>query len=105
MQEITPTELKAQLDAGETPLLIDVREPWEVEIGQIAGSRNIPLQQLPNQVDKLERNARIVTICHHGMRSLQAAQFLEQKGFADVGNLVGGVDGWSRTVDASLPLY
>ena len=80
----SPRELHAWLQgAGQrpAPLLLDVREPWEHGICRIAGSRLVPMQQIPSQLDTLPRESAIVVICHHGMRSLQVAAFLVEAAF------------------------
>jgi rhodanese-related sulfurtransferase len=107
MQQITPPELAAWLaDAGrERPVLLDVREPWEYERARIAGAQLVPMRELAGRLDELDQAKDIVAICHHGGRSLQVAAFLEKNGYNKVHNLVGGVDGWSRTVDPAVPLY
>ena len=105
MDEIEPQELKARLDQGAAPLLLDVREPWEYEICHIAGSLPIPMKEVPGRMEDLEEAEEIVVICHHGMRSAQIASFLARSGIANVANLAGGIDAWARTVDRSMPTY
>jgi rhodanese-related sulfurtransferase len=107
MKQITPAQLAAWLaDASRAkPLLLDVREPWEHEQARIEGSKLVPMGEIVARVGELDRTREVVAICHHGGRSLQVAMFLEKNGFANVHNLSGGVDAWSRTVDPSVPLY
>ncbi len=102
---ITVKELKAELDNGKKPVLLDVREPWEFAIAKIDGSVLIPLGTLPQSLNKLDRTSEIVAICHHGMRSADATSFLLQQGFANVKNLVGGIDAWSVQVDPGVARY
>jgi len=102
---ISPKELRARLDKGDKLVLLDVREPWEYDLAKLAGSILIPLATLPQSMAKLDREAEIVAICHHGMRSADAMNFLLQQGFASVKNLVGGIDAWSVQVDGSVPRY
>ena len=102
---ISPTELKSRLDKGDQLVLLDVREQWEFDLAQLNGSTLIPLATLPQSLDKLKRDAEIVAICHHGMRSADATNFLLQQGFSNVKNLVGGIDAWSAQVDRSVPRY
>ena len=102
---ITPTELKSRLDKGDQVVLLDVREPWEFDLAKLNGSTLIPLATLPQSLDKLNRETEIVAICHHGMRSADATNFLLQQGFSNVKNLVGGIDAWSAQVDQSVPRY
>jgi adenylyltransferase/sulfurtransferase len=102
---ITPTELSAELSAGESIVVIDVREPYEWQIGRIPTARLIPLGTLLRAAPELDRNASIVVYCHHGSRSDAAARALISAGFANVRNLLGGIDRWSREVDASVRRY
>lgn len=107
MQQITPQQLQARLNdkSGTGPLLLDVREPWEFQICHLANSVSMPMRAVPARIAELDRDAETVVICHHGMRSYQVAMFLEREGFSRVYNLTGGVDGWARTVDTSMPVY
>ncbi|HEV3011075.1 MAG TPA: rhodanese-like domain-containing protein [Burkholderiales bacterium] len=107
MREIAPNELAAWLSdpRRDKPLLLDVREPWEWQAARIEGSQHIPMREVPARLGEIDRGHEVVAICHHGGRSQQVAMFLEKNGFANVHNLVGGVDAWSRTVDPAVPLY
>lgn len=87
------------------PLLLDVREPWEINICQIPGSSNIPMQEIPARLQELDDDVAIVCICHHGMRSAQVAMFLERQGHGNLFNLSGGVAAWAATVDPQMPQY
>jgi rhodanese-related sulfurtransferase len=99
-------ELQSWLAAGAANVaLLDVREPWEFEKCRIEGSRLIPLAQLPARLGELDRERTTVVICHHGVRSLRAASYLEHCGFGDVVNLTGGVDAWARSVDNGMAVY
>ncbi len=86
------------------PLLLDVREPWEVQTASLPAVTHIPMQQIPARVAELDGEREIVAICHHGARSMQVALFLERQGLK-VHNLAGGIDAWSREVDAGVPRY
>ena len=101
---ITPGELKAKLDAGERPELLDVREPWEFDLARIEGSRLIPMGELSERVAELDPAAETVVICHHGNRSAYVARALGQAGFAKALNLEGGLDAYAG-VDESVPRY
>ena len=105
MQYVTPEQLKQRLAQGAAPELIDVRDPWEFETCRIEGSINIPMSDIVSLHDRLDRQTEKVIICHHGMRSLQVAHFLESNGFAAVINLEGGIDLWARTIDPDMPQY
>lgn len=107
VKQISPADLAAWLaDKGrEQPVLLDVREPWEHDKARIAGSRLVPMREIPARLAEIGGGGEVVAICHHGGRSMQIATFLEKSGFSRVHNLVGGIDAWSRTVDATVPLY
>lgn len=102
---ITPKELKSRIDKGDNLILLDVREQWEYDLAKLSGSMLIPLGTLPQSLAKLNRDSEIIAICHHGMRSADATNFLLQQGFANVKNLVGGIDAWSAQVDGTVPRY
>jgi Dinucleotide-utilizing enzymes involved in molybdopterin and thiamine biosynthesis family 2 len=102
---MSPHELKRRMDAGEPFELIDVREPFEYEIARIDGAKLIPLGEITERIQELEREQPIVVHCHSGMRSAQAARLLQQRGFANVYNLEGGIDAWSDQIDPDVPKY
>lgn len=102
---ISPKELKSRLDKGDKLVLLDVREQWEYDLAKLTGSILIPLGTLPQTMTKLSRDAEIIAICHHGMRSADATNFLLQQGYANVKNLVGGIDAWSTQVDGTVARY
>ncbi len=93
------------LGASEQPLLLDVREEWEFAIAAISGSQLVPLGELPARLREIPSQRAIVTICHHGMRSLAARDLLLRAGFPHVTSLAGGVDAWARLVDQTMPRY
>ena len=105
--EITPTELKARLDSGDVPSLVDVREPFERDIVDLPdhGQVLIPTGEFVERCSELDREAELVLYCRSGRRSEQAARFLLESGFERVLNLRGGVLGWREEVDPSLPTY
>ena len=94
---------------GLRPVLLDVREPWEVATARIAladaASVAIPMQQIPARLADIDRDQPILALCHHGMRSQQVALFLEAQGYPSVYNIAGGIDAWSRQVDPRVPVY
>ncbi|NSL53737.1 rhodanese-like domain-containing protein [Uliginosibacterium aquaticum] len=87
------------------PLLLDVREPWEVEHCALAGITPVPMAEIPARAHELPAQQAVVCICHHGMRSQRVAMFLAQQGFESVYNLTGGVDAWAQRVDPAMPRY
>ena len=105
VEQISPADLAARL---ETVCLLDVREDWELQTAQIAGALHIPMDAVPDEIEKL-RHARdgkdLVVMCRSGARSQNVAEFLNQSGFCDVFNLDGGILAWSEQVDPSVPRY
>ena len=104
MSSMSAPELAAHLQQA-SPLLLDVREPWEFDICHIAGSNNLPMGQIPQRVEELPDSGEIVVICHHGVRSQQVIRFLQGQMNASLINLDGGVDAWAREVERDMPLY
>jgi len=86
-------------------LLLDVREASEVATCAIAGSRHIPMRQIPEALPDLPRDRLILVHCHHGGRSLRVTQFLRANGFAQVSNVAGGIEAWAEQIDPSLARY
>lgn len=106
MRQLSAQELKAFLDKGtKAPLLLDVREPWEYRLCRLQGSTLIPMRDIPSRCEELDPDQPTVVICHHGIRSLQVAYFLERRGFSQVINLQGGIDAWAKQVDAEMSTY
>ena len=105
MKIILPEELKKRLDAGEKPILLDVREPWEFSICKIEGSVNISMSEPEKLINELNANDEIIAICHHGMRSFQVCNYLENNDFNKVLNLDGGIDSWAKTIDTDMAQY
>lgn len=104
MQQIKPLELKT-LREKENLTLLDVREASEFAICHLQGSINIPLGRIALHLMEFDLDQKIVTICHHGMRSHAAADFLETKGFTQLINLQGGIDAWAREIDPDMRRY
>ncbi|MBM4184563.1 MAG: hypothetical protein FJ207_10085 [Gemmatimonadetes bacterium] len=104
---ITATELKARLDAGDVPLLVDVREYYEADIADLPdhGQARIPTGEFPERFTELDQSKEIVLYCRSGRRSDWAGKILLQKGYQRVLNLEGGVLAWRKEVDPDLPAY
>jgi molybdopterin/thiamine biosynthesis adenylyltransferase/rhodanese-related sulfurtransferase/molybdopterin converting factor small subunit len=102
--DIEPTEVKAKIDRGDHFVLIDVREPHEYQICNIAYAQLIPLGQLPQRLSELDPETEIVAHCKSGMRSARAVELLKKNGFK-ARNMKGGILAWSDTVDRSVPKY
>jgi molybdopterin/thiamine biosynthesis adenylyltransferase/rhodanese-related sulfurtransferase len=103
--EITVTELKALIDRGEAPTILDVREPYEHQICRIDGAVLIPMRDLPARVHELDANADLVVQCRSGVRSANATAWLRQQGFTRARNLRGGILAWIDQVDPTQPKY
>lgn len=101
--EVTVTTAAQQMRDG--ALLLDVREPDEFAICRIAGSREIPMRQVPENLASLPRDRTILTLCHHGRRSLNVAQFLRANGFTQVSSVAGGIHAWAEEIDPGLARY
>jgi rhodanese-related sulfurtransferase len=103
--EISVHELKAKLEAGEPVVLLDVRELDEVAFVRIPGSVHIPLGEIPGRLHELDPDKEIAVYCHLGVRSLHVANFLEQRDFAHVASLAGGIDAWAVEIEPGMPRY
>ena len=101
-EDITPAELNERIARGEEIVLIDVREPYEWDVGHLERARHIPMQQIPRRLDDIPRDAEVVMICRSGARSGQVQAWLRQQGFTKVRNLIGGMQRWAREVDSSI---
>jgi rhodanese-related sulfurtransferase len=104
-QQVTVQELDIWRREGREVAVLDVREPWEIEICHLAGALTIPLQSLPARVGEVPSDRPVVVLCHHGMRSLQAATWLHRAGLVNAVNLAGGIDAWARQIEPSMGVY
>jgi len=103
--QVAPAELKGMMDANQPFCLLDVREAHEVATAAIPGAVHIPLAEIAGRLKELDAHSHIIVMCHAGGRSQMAAEFLASRGFGHVSNLRGGILGWSRDVDPSVPIY
>lgn len=88
------------------PLLLDVREPWEVHLANLSGATLMPMGDVPSRAhQELDPDQPIVVLCHHGARSLSVTMWLRDQGFEHVQSLAGGIDRWSRFIDPAVPRY
>lgn len=102
---ISVQELNAKMEDQEPFDLIDVREPFEFEIARIEGAKLIPLGEILERADELNREQTLIVHCHSGRRSAEAVRLLKQRGFANVYNLEGGIAAWSEFIDPTVPQY
>ncbi len=106
VRQVNPTELAALLSSDTpAPLLLDVREPWELDICRLEGAAHIPMRHIPDALAELDPQRPVVVICHHGIRSQQVALYLEHQGFGQVLNLRGGIDAWAHDIDRDMATY
>ena len=105
LHDMTALTLKARIDAGTAPVILDVREPFEVSICRIPGARHIPLGDLPQRLPELNPADEIVVYCKSGGRSARAVALLRERGFARAHNLAGGILRWINEIDPALPRY
>lgn len=105
MRHITVHELNTWLQQGDAPVLLDVREEWELSRCRLPHSTWIPMGQIMGRANELSKQAQTVVICHHGIRSWQVAKYLEGEGFSDIINLTGGIDAWAREIDPAMTIY
>lgn len=110
VDQVRPSDLNDWLQAqGGNALVLDVREPWELQTASIAPQGfellAIPMNTIPARLQELDRDRPVACLCHHGGRSQRVAMFLEQQGFGRVANIAGGIDAWSRERDPTVPLY
>jgi rhodanese-related sulfurtransferase len=106
LPEISASEAAALLaEHPEKHVLLDVREPVELEMARLDPSVHIPMGEIPARLTELDRSKTIICMCRVGGRSAQVGEFLLQQGFTSVVNLAGGINAWSDEVDDSIPLY
>ena len=111
IDQIRPTELADWFarNPNARPVVLDVREPWELQTASVAPQGftlvAIPMNEIPARLAELDEGHRIACLCHHGARSQRVAAFLAQNGFAEVANIAGGIDAWSLQHDPSVPRY
>jgi len=111
ISQIRPADLESWLQQhqGARPIVLDVREPWEIETAHVKVSGfelvSIPMAAMPARLAELQKDRPIACLCHLGGRSMQVAMFLEHHGFEDVTNLAGGIHAWSLERDPAVPMY
>ncbi len=104
--EVDPREAQSQMAKG--AVLVDVREPEEYAAAKVEGSRLIPMQAVPAQLQEIEGLAdecEVLVMCHHGVRSLQVVHWLREHGVENCFSVAGGIDRWSREIDPTVPRY
>jgi rhodanese-related sulfurtransferase len=98
-----------QTDCQAMPVLIDVREPWELNLAKVQPEgvelMCIPMQSIPQAAAHLDADRPTAILCHHGVRSMHVARYLESMGFTKLYNVSGGIDAWATQVDAKIGVY
>ena len=110
IDQVPPADLAAWFaqNADAAPVLLDVREPWELQTASVTPQGftlvAIPMNEIPGRLAELNDGQRIACLCHHGARSQRVAAFLNQNGFDQLANVAGGIDAWSSH-DPTVPRY
>lgn len=115
IDRLSPADFSAWQNAAlpQVPLVLDVREPWELQTASVTADGfallHIPMQSIPSRLDDLQQahalDQPIACLCHHGVRSMQVANYLVQHGFTNVVNLHGGIQAWAEQLDPSIAQY
>ena len=112
IDHVRPTQLLAWFASaaeGGQPLVLDVREPWELQTASVRADGfelvAIPMGELPARLGELNPARPVACLCHHGARSLRVAAFLQHHGFEQLANITGGIDAWSHESDPAVPRY
>ena len=103
--EISPELVREMIEAGEDLILLDVRDDWEWEKAHIEGAIHIPVSELADRVEELDRNQETIVYCHVGERSIDGCLLLWESGFRRLRNMTGGIEAWSELVDPTIPRY
>lgn len=110
--QIRPAQLQQWLDSARAhgePVVLDVREPHELQLASVTAQGftllTVPMNSVPERLSELDPSQPIACLCHHGMRSMQVANFLQNNGFEQVVNIAGGIHAWSAELDPSVAVY
>ncbi len=103
--DISVRELCRMQEANADFTLVDVRDDDELALASLDGALHVPMDEVTRRLDELPKDGDIVVMCHSGGRSSRVAAYLRHQGYASVANLAGGIDAWSREIDASVPRY
>ena len=104
-KEISVDELSLNIKNDNAPIIIDVREDFELEISKIEGAIHIPMNDLPDRLDELNLIENYVIMCRTGVRSAQVCEFLAKQNFKSIYNLVGGINEWVKAIDTDQQIY
>ena len=104
-KEISAAEAAKYIRSDPGTVLLDVREPSELEICRIDGALHIPMGEIPERAEPLPQDGRLIVLCHHGMRSAKVQAYLIARGFENTANLTGGIHAWAEEVDPEMARY
>lgn len=110
VDQVRPGQLDDWLAAHTgSPMVLDVREPWERQVASVQPQGfellAIPMNEIPGRLAELPPDRPLAVLCHHGGRSMRVAMFLHQQGYTDVANIAGGIDAWAQEKDPAVPRY
>jgi len=112
IDQVRPADLAAWIHSqptGTTPVVLDVREPWELQTASVKPDGfelvAIPMNEVPARMGELDPRRPLALLCHHGARSQRVALFLANKGFERLANIAGGIEAWSGECDPGVPRY
>ncbi len=105
IREMSVQDVRDARERGDAMRLIDVREPWEIQTASIEGAEAATEDLMNELIEKGDREARYVFVCHHGIRSMDAAAFFAQQGFKNVASMAGGIESWAVEIDQSVARY
>jgi rhodanese-related sulfurtransferase len=112
ISQVRPADLEAwyaSVEGHAQPLVLDVREPHELAIASVAPDGlevlRIPMGDIPARLHELPTDRPVACLCHHGVRSLQVALFLQGHGFEHLANIAGGIEAWSLDRDPAVARY
>ena len=105
LKEVDVYQLKNRINKKDNLILIDVREEFEVKICKLNQSIHIPMNEIPNEISKINKNEQIIVMCKSGVRSAQVCYFLNDRGYLNVSNLKGGIISWAMNIDYNMDIY
>jgi len=112
IEQIRPSQLAVWLEKARAhgePVVLDVREPGELQIASVQAQGftllTIPMNSVPARLSELDPGQPIACLCHHGGRSMQVAHFLAGQGFGQLANIAGGIDAWAIELDPNIARY
>ena len=105
IEQMTVQELQQRLGEDNKPLILDVREPWEIQLCSLPDTVQIPMGSIQQRLDELDPDRETVVLCHHGIRSQHVAVYLQRSGFTQLHNLRGGINAWARELDPHMETY